>query len=111
MEAWTDYLKPLDRDQRASLLDFMKQAKSFAPTADEVMSYGVPTLKLNGKYIIAVGAYKQHLGVYPFGSAPIEANAKLFKDYQTSKGTIRVPYDNPLPEKTILALVQFNLNK
>ena len=111
MEAWADYLKPLDANQRAALVDFMEEAKSFVPDADEVMSYGVPTLKLNGKYIIAVGAYKQHLGVYPFGSAPIKANAEALKDYQTSKGTIRVPYDNPLPEKTILALVQFNLNK
>lgn len=111
MNAWDSYLDQLTISQRTALVDFMERAKSFVPDADEVMSYGVPTLKRNGKYIIAVGAYKQHLGVYPFGSAPIKANTEALKDYQTSKGTIRVPYDNPLPDSAISALVQFNLNK
>lgn len=111
MNAWEPYLDGLDSEQRAVLLDFMKRAMQFAPGADEVMSYGVPTLKLNGKYIIAAGAFKNHLGVYPFGSSAIKAHANLLKDYPTSKGTIRVPYDKPLPDDTISALVQSNLKR
>lgn len=79
------------------------------PSAEKVMNYGVPTLKVDGKPIIAVGANKNHFSVYPYGGSAIEANKALLKDAEFSKGTIRFGYDN-LPSQEILdAIVSYKL--
>ncbi|NWF65066.1 MAG: hypothetical protein HXY38_12255, partial [Chloroflexi bacterium] len=33
--------------------------------AEEAMSYGIPTFKLNGKNLVHFSAFKEHIGFYP----------------------------------------------
>lgn len=49
-------------------------------------------------------ASKKHVGLYP-GPAVVEAFADSLREYHTSKGTIRLPYDKPLPLALIAEIV------
>jgi uncharacterized protein YdhG (YjbR/CyaY superfamily) len=82
-------------------------ARQAAPLAEERVSYGIPTLWQGGN-LFHFGAAKAHIGLYP-GPAAIAAFASELVGYKTSRGTIQVPFDRPLPPDLIVQLVQFNL--
>lgn len=46
--------------------------------------------------LIQFAVSKKHIGLYP-GPAAVEAFADRLQGYKTSKGTIQLPYDKPLP--------------
>ena len=69
------------------------------PDAQEKISWSMPTL-WKGRNIIHFAASKKHLGLYPGGEAT-SVFAERLAGYDVSKGTIRLPYDKPLPAELI----------
>ncbi|WP_415980932.1 iron chaperone [Faecalicoccus pleomorphus] len=67
--------------------------------AQKRISWGMPTF-WKDRNIIHFAAAKTHIGLYP-GPKAIEIFEKELQDYSTSKGTIRIPYKNPLPKELI----------
>lgn len=76
-----------------------------APKAEEAISYGMPTFKLNGN-LVHFAANKAHIGFYPAPSG-ITNFEKELKDYVTSKGAIQFPFDKKLPVTLISKIVKF----
>ena len=69
------------------------------PDAEERISWSMPTF-WKGRNIIHFAAFRNHLGLYPGGEAA-EVFAEALRAYSTSKGTIRLPYDQPRPAALI----------
>lgn len=69
------------------------------PEAEEKISWSMPTYwkKYN---IIQFAAHKNHIGLYAGTEAVVEFEKRL-EEYKTSKGSIRLPYDKPLPLELI----------
>jgi len=78
------------------------------PKAEEAISYGIPTFKLNGKHVIYFAGYKNHISVYP---APRENPAfkKELAAYKGGKGTVQFPNDKPLPIELISRMATFRM--
>ncbi len=83
--------------------------KKLAPKAEESISYGIPTFKLNGNLVHFAG-YKTHIGFYPGVSGINEFKKELVK-YKTSKGTIQFSLEEPLPIGLITKIVKFRLKQ
>ena len=98
------YLAALSAPQRAALEKLRKAIRSAAPKAEECISYGVPAFRLNGKFLVALGAAANHCSFYP-GSA-LQALKVNLKAYDTGKGTIRFQPDRPLPAALVRKLVR-----
>jgi len=92
------HTRPLLRQLRAAI-------QKAAPRASEAISYGIPTYKLGGN-LVHFGVFKDHIGFFPTRSA-IVAFSKDLKEFSTSKGTIRLPLDRPLPLTLIRKIVAF----
>lgn len=75
------------------------------PAAEERISYGMPAF-WQGQVLVYFGANRNFLGFYPT-AAPIIAFADQLTPYQTSKGAIQFPYDQPLPVDLIKAMAQW----
>lgn len=78
--------------------------KAAAPSASEVISYGMPALK-GHSILVYFAAFKAHIGLYP----PITGNASLEKAasvYAGPKGNLRFPYSDPIPYKLIGGLTR-----
>jgi uncharacterized protein YdhG (YjbR/CyaY superfamily) len=103
-----DYLAAVSPDKRAALQTLRKNIKAAAPKADQCISYGVPAFRLNGKFLVAYAAAKNHCAFYP-GS--VISKLKELKNYDTSKGTIRFPPDKPLPPALVRKLVKLRVAK
>lgn len=90
------YIANFSGETQQKLTDIRKIIKDVAPSATEVISYGIPTFKLNNKNLVHFAAYETHIGFYP-GSAPINEFADSLKAYKTSKGTVQFPVEQSLP--------------
>ena len=101
-------VKPKDIDEYIALQDERIQPrlseirsilKTALPEAEERISWSMPTY-WKGRNIIHFAASKKHLGLYPGGEATA-IFADDLSDFSVSKGTIRLPYDKPLPTDLI----------
>jgi uncharacterized protein YdhG (YjbR/CyaY superfamily) len=80
-----------------------------AKGTEEKISYGIPCITLNGKYLLYFAGYKKHIGVYPVPAAS-KGFEKDYAPYVTSgKGTIQFPLDKPLPLKLIRKIAKFRI--
>jgi uncharacterized protein YdhG (YjbR/CyaY superfamily) len=76
--------------------------RGIIPDARETISYGVPTFKFaSGR--VYFGAAKRHCALY--GMA-MDAFADELRAYDTSKGTLRFPLDEPIPEDLVRRLIE-----
>lgn len=92
-------------DKRVALEKIRKAIKAAAPKAEECISYSMPAFRLNGKVLLYFAAAKNHCSVYAANATTIAEHPEEFKDYDTSKGTIRFPPTKPLPAKLVRLLV------
>ena len=67
--------------------------------AQERISWSMPTY-WKGRNLIHFAASKKHLGLYPGGEATA-VFAEELRDFDVSKGTIRIPWDRALPAALI----------
>jgi uncharacterized protein YdhG (YjbR/CyaY superfamily) len=90
------------------LLEEMRATiRKAAPAAQEVIKYAIPTFTLNGN-LVHFAAFKNHIGFYP-APGGIEAFKKELSAYEGSKGTIRFPFDKPLPLALISKIVKYRV--
>ncbi len=78
------------------------------PKAEETISYGIPTFKINGRYVIYFAGYKNHVSVYPAPRDNPEFKKEL-AEYKGGKGTVQFPLDKPLPLDLISRMTAFRL--
>lgn len=98
------YLADVPEDKRTALQGLRAMIRSAAPEAVETISYGVPTFKLDGM-LVSFGAAKTHCAFYGMSPPVFEALAEELAGYDTSKGTIRFPAAEPLPEALVRRIV------
>jgi len=105
-----DYLAEVAPEARATLEKLRKTIKAMVPNAVEVISYQVPTFKLDGRMLVSYAAFKDHCSFFP-GAAPIKEHQDDLKSYVTSKGTIRFPTGKPLPATLVKKLVKTRIRE
>lgn len=103
------YLAAAPKEQRAALEKLRMTIKAAAPKATEGLSYGIVGYKLNGKYLVYFGSWKNHIALYGSGGRFIDAHAAELGPYVQSKGTIQFPADRPLPYALVTKIVKARL--
>jgi uncharacterized protein YdhG (YjbR/CyaY superfamily) len=103
-----EYIARFPHDVQEILEKIRVTIRKAAPDAEETMSYQMPTFTLKGKYLVYFAAYKKHIGLYP---APIGI-AEFTEDlaaYESGKGTLKFPFDKPIPFDLITKIVKFRV--
>ena len=100
-----EYLARVPPEQRAALEKLRQTIKAVVPAAAEVISYQIPTFKLDGRRLVSYAAFKNHCSFFP-GAGPVERYQEELKSYRTSKGTIQFSPEDPLPVALIKKLVR-----
>jgi uncharacterized protein YdhG (YjbR/CyaY superfamily) len=76
------------------------------PGADETISYQIPTYKQDGQYVVYFAAFRQHWSLYPVTSAVRAQLKRELADYEGSKGTVRFPLSEPVPDRLVERIVR-----
>ena len=100
-----EYIADFPRDVQPLLEKVRAAIRKAAPDASEAISYQMPTFKLQGNLIHFAG-YNHHIGLYP-GSRPIAEFKDELTKYKTSKGTVQLPLDKPIPVGLIGKITKF----
>ena len=101
-----EYFRAVPAKPRAALQKLRKAIKAAAPGAVEVISYGMPAFRHQGRMLVYYAAFRDHCSFFPMNSSLIAAHKQELKAYDTSKGTIRFPLDKPLPAGLVKKLVK-----
>ena len=94
-----EYIEAQEETVRPRLHEIRAVIRGAIPEAEETISWSMPTYR-KGRNIIHFAAARKHVGLYP-GEEAVARFAEELDGYEVSKGTIRLPYDRPLPEDLI----------
>jgi uncharacterized protein YdhG (YjbR/CyaY superfamily) len=105
-----EYIAAFPDDVQEILEKIRMTIREAAPDAQETISYQIPTFTLKGKYLIYFAAYKKHIGLYPAPVGYVEFKEEL-SVYAAGKGTLRFPFDKPIPFDLITKIVKFRVQE
>jgi len=103
-----EYLNKLDPLQRNELERIRSIVKEVAPNANESISYGIPTFKVNNKPLAHFAAFKDHLSLFPT-SKPIEILKDKLTGFTIARGTIHFTPEKRLPKSVIKKLIAIRI--
>ena len=104
-----EYIDLQHIEKQEGLKKFRELIKAIVPEATETISYQMPAFKTE-KVIVWFAAYKNHYGFYPYPKTIVAFEDQL-TGYNTSKGAIQFPIDEPLPEELIRKMVLYIHNE
>lgn len=99
------YLNTVAAPERSELQKIRNTVLQVVPEAKEVITYGMPGFKYQGKYLISFAAFKDHLSIFPGSEAVAEFESRL-GEYKLSKGTIQFSLEKPLPDKLLRGIIE-----
>jgi uncharacterized protein YdhG (YjbR/CyaY superfamily) len=99
-----DYIASFPENVQEILRELRRTIRKAAPGAEETIRYAMPTVTLNGKYLVCFAAWKHHIGLYPVPALD-EALEQEISPYRTGKDTVRLPLRKPIPYDLVERLV------
>jgi uncharacterized protein YdhG (YjbR/CyaY superfamily) len=100
------YLATLPEEQRDLLQGLRERVAGLVPDAVELISYGMPAFKLNGRFLVSYAGWKAHCSIYPLTDSFLEAHPDELKGYERTKGSLHFTPGKPLPEPLLDELIR-----
>jgi uncharacterized protein YdhG (YjbR/CyaY superfamily) len=82
-----------------------------APGTREVISYKIPTYKLDGEAVLYFAGWKQHYALYPISKRVVAAFKNELASHDVDKSTVRFPLSQPVPVKLITRIARFRVKE
>lgn len=107
-----EYLSAVHEPARATLEQVRAAILEVLPDAEEGIAYGCPAFKLNGIAVAGFAAYKNHLSYLPHSGSVIAAlDPGDVSGYETSKGALKFPLDEPPPPSLVAKLIEARMRE
>ena len=97
--------------QRETMFEMRKRILEIVPKAEEVVSYGMPAFKLEGKVVAGLLSNKKHVGYYPFSGSILHLFSKELESFTTTKSALHVPVDKPLTKALLTKLIKARIKE
>jgi uncharacterized protein YdhG (YjbR/CyaY superfamily) len=97
-----DYISSFPVDLRKVLKEIRMTIRRAVPRAKEVIKYNMPAFLLNNRAVY-FGIFKKHIGFYPAPNDVLGFEDET-KKYQSGKGSLRFPLQQPIPLELIARL-------
>lgn len=102
-----EYIQAAPREGQPHLRQLHEILKSVAPGAREAIKWGTPFF-VEPRFLFAFSAHKAHCSFAP-AAAALELFRKELEGHETTKGTLRLRYAEPLPEDLIRRLAECSI--
>jgi uncharacterized protein YdhG (YjbR/CyaY superfamily) len=104
-----EYIALFPQDTQEILEKVRLTIQRAAPQAQEAIKYRMPTFTLKGN-LVHFAAHTRHIGFYPTPSG-IEQFKTELSGYESSKGAVQFPLDQPIPYDLISRIVEFRVKE
>ena len=103
-----EYLAGLPGDVRGRMQTLRNLVHRVVPGVEERIRYAMPTFALDGRSVVHLAAWKNHIALYPLPELPGDLAAEAER-WRGTKDAMQLPHDRPLPlelvEQVVRALV------
>jgi uncharacterized protein YdhG (YjbR/CyaY superfamily) len=102
-----EYIRAQPETVQSVLKRVRNAIRKAVPGAQEAISYKIPSYKLRGVAFLYFAGWKRHYSLYPASGRVVTEFKDDLASYEISKGTIRFPFSQPVPEKLIGRIAKF----
>ena len=81
------------------------------PGLTERIAYGIPVFELDGKYLLYIAAFRNHVSVYPVTPGIVAKHGDAIARFRHGAGTLRFPLEGPVPTALIKRLARTRLEE
>ena len=106
-----EYLASVPRPARAALRQIRAAIRKAEPRITERISYRIPTFDLDGKYVLYMAAFKDHVSIYPATASMMAKYGKQLTPHRSGKGTLRFELGERLPLTLITKLAKLRVEE
>ena len=104
-----EYIAEFPPETQTILQKVRATIRETAPEAQETINYAIPTFTLNGNLVHFAG-FTNHIGFYPTPTGIEKFKAELAA-YDSAKGSVKFPLDQPVPYELIREIVKFRVQE
>jgi uncharacterized protein YdhG (YjbR/CyaY superfamily) len=103
------YLAGLEEPKRSTLEALRASILRVVPDAQQGLSYGLPAFSVQGKTVAGFAAFTNHLSYLPHSGTVLSRLGAELDGYETTKGSLKIAVDDPLPDAVVERLVRTRL--
>jgi uncharacterized protein YdhG (YjbR/CyaY superfamily) len=103
------YLRAVEEPKRSTLETMRRTILEVVPQAEQVIWYGIPAFRVDGKTVAGIAAFKNHLAYLPFSGSVLRRLADELDGYTMTKSSLHFPVDRPLPKLLVKKLIAAGL--
>ncbi|MBI2762477.1 MAG: DUF1801 domain-containing protein [Chloroflexi bacterium] len=103
------YMAALPADMRGPLKELRATIRAAAPEAVEVIAYGMPAYRSNGRFVVSFSAFKNHWSLFPASDAVMAVHGDVLRPCLSGKATLRFDPANPIPARIVADIVRIRL--
>jgi uncharacterized protein YdhG (YjbR/CyaY superfamily) len=107
----SEYIAAAPPKARTLLRQIRGAIKKAAPGITQRISYRIPTFDLDGKYLLYMAAFKDHVSIYPVTGSMMARYGKRLKPYRSGAGTLRFGLGERLPLGLITGLARLRVQE
>lgn len=101
------YIQNFPPAQQAKLSELRDIIRAALPDTTETLKWNQPAMvEPDGMILVVYAGFKQHMNLVATPSTKQAFDQEL-TDYETAKGSVKLPYDKPLPADLITRMVQY----
>ncbi len=101
-----EYLAGQPEAVRPKLEQVRAAIRKAVPDAVEIIGYGMPGYKLNGKAMLYFAAFRNHYSLFAASGTFLSQLKDELAGYKVSKGGVQFPLDKPVPVKLITRIAK-----
>jgi uncharacterized protein YdhG (YjbR/CyaY superfamily) len=95
-----DYISGFPAEVAARLVEVRRLVHAVVPGVGETISYRMPTFTLDGRPLVHVAGWKNHIGLYPL--PPMDDDlATDVAPYRSAQDTLNLPHAVELPRDLV----------
>ena len=104
-----EYLRGFEEPKRGTLQALRGTILEIVPDAEQVISYGMPAFRVNGKTVAGFAAFKAHLSYLPFSGSVLSQLTEELQGYTMTKSALHFAVDESLPKALVEKLIAVRL--
>lgn len=106
-----NYLNGFDVEQRRALQSVRSTIVAALPTGEEVIAWGMPSIRISGVLVVSYAGFTQHNTIFPGVGAPFEGFGPEVERYRSSKGALKFDRDKAFPAGLLKKIIRYRITE
>lgn len=103
------YIAGFPPEARRRLVELRDLSRAHAPNATEELKWGNPAYSM-GVILFVFSGHKAHANMV-FTPSTLQAHLAELEGFDTGKGSVRLPYDQPIPDRMLAKMIEYRIRE